>query len=417
MVLFNYATKEITLKVVYYGPGLCGKTTNLQHIHSRLNPKTRGKLISLATEADRTLFFDFLPMEMGTIKGFRIRFQLYTVPGQVRYNATRKLVLKGSDGVVFVVDSQNALMDQNIESLDNLKENLVVNGLDPDEIPLVIQFNKRDLTDISSVSELNEKLNYRGVPYFESIAINGEGVLETFKEITKVLLKRMGEKHSAEVKEVEEEFLEKDISKEAAFGAEEVSKYPAEGIQPTVEVKESVTEEITPEAIEIAEEEVVEPAEYASQPEGTSEEEDVFERAGSQTKTEPQAADSSKVIEEYKMPEYITELETPYSEETYTRGYETPEEKRVEEQPLMTVSQESLDGILNNLKWIMEKLDSLPKILSEFNKNQETLTKRIADNEEALRKKDEEILKSLNDLKVKVESLGERPDKKWFRLH
>ena len=164
MVLFNYATKEITLKVVYYGPGLCGKTTNLQHIHSRLNPKTRGKLISLSTEADRTLFFDFLPMEMGAIKGFKIRFQLYTVPGQVRYNATRKLVLKGSDGVVFVADSQNALMDQNIESLDNLKSNLLVNGLDPDEIPLVMQFNKRDLKDISTVSELNEKLNYRGAP-------------------------------------------------------------------------------------------------------------------------------------------------------------------------------------------------------------------------------------------------------------
>src|SRR3990167_5143085 len=154
MVLFNYATKEITLKVVYYGPGLCGKTTNLQNIHQKLNPQTRGKLISLATETDRTLFFDFLPMELGMIRGFRVRFQLYTVPGQVYYNATRKLVLKGADGVIFVADSQKEMMERNVEAFQNLKENLRINSLDPATIPLVLQYNKRDLDNLSSIEEM-----------------------------------------------------------------------------------------------------------------------------------------------------------------------------------------------------------------------------------------------------------------------
>jgi signal recognition particle receptor subunit beta len=145
MALFNYATKEITLKIVYYGPGLSGKTTNIQHLHAALNPETKGKLLSLATESYRTLFFDFLPVELGKIKDFSIRFQLYTVPGQVRYNATRKVVLKGADAVVFVADSQRDMKDQNIESLENMRENLISNNINPDEIPVVLQYNKRDL--------------------------------------------------------------------------------------------------------------------------------------------------------------------------------------------------------------------------------------------------------------------------------
>jgi len=200
MALFNYATKEITLKVVYYGPGLSGKTTNLQQLHSVLSPERRGKLLSLATEADRTLFFDFMPVELGKIKDFSIRFQLYTVPGQVRYNATRKLVLKGADGVVFVADSQRMMREQNSESLLNMRENLLANNIDPTDIPVIFQYNKRDLDDIMSVDELNRELNPDSFPYFEAVAIDGQGVRETFDTATKLILKYISRKHRIDVK-------------------------------------------------------------------------------------------------------------------------------------------------------------------------------------------------------------------------
>ncbi len=200
MALFNYATKEITLKIVYYGPGLSGKTTNLQHLHSVLSPERRGKLLSLATEADRTLFFDFMPVELGKIKDFSIRFQLYTVPGQVRYNATRKLVLKGADGVVLVSDSQRMMREQNSESLANMKENMLANNLDPADIPIVFQYNKRDLDDIMSVDEMNRELNPDSLPYFEAVAVDGQGVRETFDTATKLILKYISRKHRIDVK-------------------------------------------------------------------------------------------------------------------------------------------------------------------------------------------------------------------------
>ncbi len=199
MALFNYATKEITLKIVYYGPGLSGKTTNLQYLHSVLDPKRRGKLLSLSTEADRTLFFDFLPVELGKIQDFSIRFQLYTVPGQVRYNATRRLVLKGADAVVFVADSQRDKLEENLESLENMRENLIANNLNPDDIPLVMQYNKRDLDNIMSLTELNAQLNKMGVPFFESVAIEGRGVRGTFEAIVKLLLKHVSRKHKIDV--------------------------------------------------------------------------------------------------------------------------------------------------------------------------------------------------------------------------
>jgi GTPase SAR1 family protein len=196
MALFNYATKEITIKIVYYGPGLSGKTTNLQYLHSAFDPAKRGKLLSLATEADRTLFFDFLPVELGKISEFSIRFQLYTVPGQVRYNATRKLVLKGADAIVFVADSQREMLEQNIESLRNMRENLTANNIDPDDIPVILQYNKRDLTNILSVDELNRDLNQGGKHEFrESIAIKGTGVHDTFQRITKLVLEGISKKH------------------------------------------------------------------------------------------------------------------------------------------------------------------------------------------------------------------------------
>lgn len=199
MALFNYATKEITLKVVYYGPGLCGKTTNLQHLHETMSPDKKGKLLSLSTDADRTLFFDFMPVHLGKIKGFNIRFQLYTVPGQVRYNATRKLVLKGADAVVFVADSQRAMREANIDSLQNMKENLVANNLKPDEIPLVLQYNKRDLASILSNEELDRDVNLRGEEAIEASAVNGTGVVETFQLVTRKLLKYISQKHNVQI--------------------------------------------------------------------------------------------------------------------------------------------------------------------------------------------------------------------------
>jgi small GTP-binding protein len=200
MALFNYATKEITLKIVYYGPGLSGKTTNIQYLHSTLNPENRGKLLSLSTESDRTLFFDFLPIELGKIKDFSIRFQLYTVPGQVRYNATRKVVLKGADAVVFVADSQRDMREQNIESHENMRENLISNNIDPDGIPIVFQYNKRDLKNILTIDELNDDINKdNAYSVVQAEAIYGKGVEDAFQLVTRLVLKDIARKHKIEI--------------------------------------------------------------------------------------------------------------------------------------------------------------------------------------------------------------------------
>ncbi len=188
MSFINYSLREINCKIVYYGPGLCGKTTNLQYIYRKVNPESRGKLISLATETERTLFFDFLPLSLGDIKGFKTRFHLYTVPGQVFYEASRRLILKGLDGVVFVADSQIERMDANIESMEDLQRNLKDQGIDLFSIPFVIQYNKRDLSNILPVSEMRAILNPRGVPDFEAVASVGKGVFETLKAIIKLIL-------------------------------------------------------------------------------------------------------------------------------------------------------------------------------------------------------------------------------------
>lgn len=191
MSLVNHSTREITAKIVYYGPGRCGKTTNLQYVHSRLPEERRGKMVSLATEKDRTLFFDFLPLDVGPISGFQTRFQLYTVPGQVYYNATRRLVLQGADGVVFVADSQRNLWDENRESLDNLRENLSSWGMTLDDIPLIFQYNKRDLPDIALPSELARLLEVGNRPAFEAVAIRGPGVLDTLRAIGLLVMQRL----------------------------------------------------------------------------------------------------------------------------------------------------------------------------------------------------------------------------------
>ena len=205
MVLFNYATRELTAKIVYYGPGLCGKTTNLEHIHRSLPPNKRSKMLSLATKTDRTLFFDFLPIELGAIRGMKTKIQLYTVPGQVFYDATRKLVLKGADGVVFVADSQKEMMDSNLDSWQNFEANLKENGLDIHTIPLVIQYNKRDLPNVLPVKDLNKKLNTGKAPYFEAAAISGQGVQDTLKGITKLVLEALSKRHRPKKREVVEE--------------------------------------------------------------------------------------------------------------------------------------------------------------------------------------------------------------------
>ncbi|HEX7241949.1 MAG TPA: GTPase domain-containing protein [Longimicrobiaceae bacterium] len=191
MSMINYASREINCKIVYYGPGLCGKTTNLEYIYEKVAPNTRGKLISLATETERTLFFDFLPVDLGSIRGFKTRFHLYTVPGQVYYNASRKLILKGVDGVVFVGDSQVERLDANIESMHNLYENLAEYSLDLREIPFVIQYNKRDLPNISSVQELESQLNPGRVPYYEAVGTRGIGVFDTLKAVSKLVIKSL----------------------------------------------------------------------------------------------------------------------------------------------------------------------------------------------------------------------------------
>ena len=187
MALFNYATRELSAKVVYYGPGLSGKTTNIEMVHRILKPEQKGRLISLPTETDRTLFFDFLPLDLGQIKGFRVRFHLYTVPGQVFYNATRRLVLQGVDGVVFVADSQVDMMGSNIESLKNLHENLSTYGKKLAELPFVMQYNKRDLKNIASVQEMTKALNTMAVPVYEGVAKDGRGVTETLVGISRLV--------------------------------------------------------------------------------------------------------------------------------------------------------------------------------------------------------------------------------------
>ncbi len=222
--MINYASREINCKIVYYGPGLGGKTTNLEYVYGKVSPNTRGKLISLATETERTLFFDFLPVDLGTIRGFRTRFHLYTVPGQVYYNASRKLILKGVDGVVFVADSQAERAEANVESMQNLYDNMAAYGYDLTTMPFVVQYNKRDLPNAASIDELQDMLNpgwevtepermrplvdparphemlvsqlptgewVERAPYFEAVGVTGDGVFDTLKAVSKLVLKTL----------------------------------------------------------------------------------------------------------------------------------------------------------------------------------------------------------------------------------
>lgn len=191
MVQINFATREVNCKIVFYGPGRCGKTTNLQVVHAKAPPNSTGDLVSIATETDRTLYFDFLPLDLGQVAGMRTKFSLYTVPGQVYYDATRKLVLQGADGIVFVADSNPDMMEENIESLNNLAVNLRENGLDINELPVVLQFNKRDLENPVPIEEMNAKLNRANWPAVPAVAVNGDGVFQTLKAISQFVIKKL----------------------------------------------------------------------------------------------------------------------------------------------------------------------------------------------------------------------------------
>ncbi len=211
MAYVNYTNREINAKIVYYGPGLSGKTTNILYIHKKLNPESRGKLVSLATQTDRTLFFDFLPVNIGEIGNFKIRIHLYTVPGQIFYNTTRKMVLKGVDGIVFVADSQKQMLEDNIESLNNLEENLKEYGKNIQEVPFVIQYNKRDLPDAMDLEELHRHLNKYKAPFFTAIATQGQGVLETLTGICRLVINKL--KNTAGIQETEKDTFEDEIEK------------------------------------------------------------------------------------------------------------------------------------------------------------------------------------------------------------
>ncbi len=205
MAFINYINKEINAKIVYYGPGLSGKTTNILYIHQKLTPESRGKLVSLATQTDRTLFFDFLPISIGEINGYKVRFHLYTVPGQIFYNTTRKMVLKGVDGIVFVADSQRQMLEDNIESLKNLEDNLNDYGIDINTIPMVIQYNKRDIENAMDLEELHLRLNKRKMPFFPAVATEGKGVLESLMTICKMVIKKLKELQQRDGQETKEE--------------------------------------------------------------------------------------------------------------------------------------------------------------------------------------------------------------------
>ncbi|HEX3108149.1 MAG TPA: GTPase domain-containing protein [Thermoanaerobaculia bacterium] len=244
MVLFNHATREMTAKIVYYGPGLCGKTTNLMVIFDKLDPKQKGKMLSLATKTDRTLFFDLLPVDIGKVGAFNLKIQLYTVPGQVFYNETRKLVLKGADSVVFVADSQPAMVEATRESFANLLENLEENNLDPNDIPIVIQYNKRDIPGVLPVDALQEALGFEGYPYTEAAAIKGEGVMETFKLVSRITAKHLmnrlkGGKEAAPKKVPTSPGVEKPAAKPAKV-AEAPAPEPAPAFASSTPVAEEV---------------------------------------------------------------------------------------------------------------------------------------------------------------------------------
>lgn len=387
MALFNYATKEITLKIVYYGPGLSGKTTNLQYLHSILNPQTTGKLLSLSTEADRTLFFDFLPVELGKIRDFSIRFQLYTVPGQVRYNATRRIVLKGADAVIFVADSQRDMRDQNIDSFNNMMENLRSNNINPDEIPIILQYNKRDLKNILTIDEMNRDLNPdNNYVCTQASAIDGTGVEEDYKLITKLLLKSIARKHKVEIQPPGE----KEAAKQQIITPE---PQKVEVAVPKIDQEEFVIESTSLQVSEEKEEETT--------PEYELEEEEIEEVEEVAVK-EPSPAQIETPVEERKEQIVIKEV------------------KEIREVPVIPI--EKIDGIKEELEKISALLTEIKYSLSGLSNiagsvsSIQTALSELKDLKEIkeVRREQNETNKTLKELVRIFETLKEK--KSWFRF-
>lgn len=403
MALFNYATKEITLKIVYYGPGLSGKTTNLQHLHTVLNTATKGKLLSLSTEADRTLFFDFLPVELGKIRDFSIRFQLYTVPGQVRYNATRRIVLKGADAVVFVADSQREMREQNIESLDNMSENLLANNINPEEIPIVFQYNKRDLKDIASIEEMNQDLNAGSHPVVEGIAIDGTGVEEGFKLISRLLLRHISKKHRIEVEPAEEKTKEPytEVFGEADSGgiAQEERPVPPEPLSLKEDVKSPFEHIPKKHRIE------VEPVEKEKDRHASP----VFEgtKFGDTLKEEPASPPEEEPLVRAEAPDYRDEA-FPGSRSAVT-DFRTGRESfdfRGGGNEAAPVSRESIEKITAEVRSVHEMLNTMKDSLSAVRNEIKALSE--------IKKAQGETNNTLRYLRDFLKDL--KTSKRWFRF-
>ena len=420
MALFNYATKEITLKIVYYGPGLSGKTTNLQHLHSVLNPDTKGRLLSLSTEADRTLFFDFLPIELGKIRDFSIRFQLYTVPGQVRYNATRKVVLKGADAVVFVADSQRDMREQNVESFENMRDNLLANNINPDEVPVVLQYNKRDLGNIASISELNEDLNSRQYPVVEATAIKGTGVEDSFRLVTRLLLKHISKKHQIEIQSPKEkeavrpeppvitraEPAETAVSDEAVSVASPAHT-PETPAKPQAEKEEKDAHEATVAAAAVAEEEAIADVKTPAAPNRAELAQDLWPEEEEQSREE-QSREEQRREEQRRAAEAA--LEKAKREKQIAPVVEVAPTPAAPE-PTVAKVPESLPSTAHDMERMAEELSNISSLLTDLKNSVYVLSKEMKELKET-RKEQEETNRILRDIFALFQQL--RTKKGWF---
>ncbi|HYA11867.1 MAG TPA: GTPase domain-containing protein [Thermodesulfovibrionales bacterium] len=383
MALFNYTTKEITVKVVYYGPGLSGKTTNLQYLHHIITPDRKGKLLCLPTESDRTLFFDLLPVDLGKIRDFSLRFQLYTVPGQVRYNATRKLVLKGADAVIFVADSQCEMREQNIESFKNMRDNLIANSINPDEIPIILQYNKRDLPNILSIDELNKDLNETDkYKYIESIAIDGTGVEDSFQDITKVVIDDI--KHKVDLpypdevfKDIESEEIPVEVEIDESTPEEPVITSPV--LEPTMyepEAVENTAVEEIPVEVDIGESESILEEPVTTNPEIES------------TLYEPVEIERNKYI--------IPELKEEPTPAAIEKELALLKEVILKKAELPHSLEEKLDMLSKNITEILHTLKEFNRVIKDTMEEQRGINAQLRD-----------IRKTLDSIKTK---------KKWFRF-
>lgn len=436
MALFNYASKEITLKIVYYGPGLSGKTTNLQQLHSALDPKKTGKLLSLATETDRTLFFDFLPIELGKVKDFSIRFQLYTVPGQVKYNATRKVVLKGADAIVFVADSQRAMREANLESFANMKDNLLSNNINLEDISLVLQYNKRDLPDVLSIVELNKDLNDGEHVYLEAEAVNGKGVQEAFQVATKLLIKDMARKHKLEIQPAAQPEKPAQIIEEVI---------PPAPVEEKIFTAEAAGEQIISFEEETDKEEKIPEAKPSEIPQGSVSEEDFFFTEELPQPVPPPLPVQEQIIEEdtIEAEKHFAIPKEPEPEQEFSFAQEPPQlsqtiempevkketkeewrEPQTREVPVFPV--EELDKIRASIREIpafpAAKLDKMAESIKETNQLLVSLKAAIRELSDELKKTKEEqkeMLSIIREMKIaetveRIKSKGKKGG--WFGM-